>query len=70
MRETEGPIEATESGAAFGTSSKPTRPITWCMTAKAKPHSPFEFESVLLAIAGHGLRQPLQVIENAHQFLG
>jgi two-component system, OmpR family, phosphate regulon sensor histidine kinase PhoR len=70
MRETEGHIEATESGAAFGTSSKPTRPITWCMTAKAKPHSPFEFESVLLAIAGHGLRQPLQVIENAHQFLG
>ena len=70
MRETEGHIEATESGAAFGTSSKPTRPITWCMTAKAKPHRPFEFESVLLAIAGHDLRQPLQVIEGAHEFLG
>ena len=70
MRETERHIEATESGAAFGTSSKPTRPIAWCMTVKAKPHSPFEFESVLLAIAGHDLRQPLQAIEGAHEFLG
>jgi signal transduction histidine kinase len=70
MHATEGHIEATESRAAFGTPPIPTRPITWSMTAKAKPHRPFEFESVLLAIAGHDLRQPLQVIEGAHQFLG
>jgi hypothetical protein len=31
------------------------------MMAKAKPHKPFEFESVLLAIAGHDLRQPLHI---------
>ena len=70
MHDTEGHIEATESRAAFGTPPIPTRPITWSMTAKAKPHRPFEFESVLLAIAGHDLRQPLQVIEGAHEFLG
>jgi signal transduction histidine kinase len=35
----------------------------------AKPHKPSEFESVLLAIAGHDLRQPLQVIQSAHEFL-
>ena len=40
------------------------------MTAKAKPHKPSEFESVLLAIAGHDLRQPLQVLQNAREFLG
>jgi signal transduction histidine kinase len=70
MHDTEEHIEATESRAAFGTPPIPTRPITWSMTAKAKPHRPFEFESVLLAIAGHDLRQPLQVIEGAHEFLG
>ena len=34
------------------------------------PQGPTEFESVLLAIAGHDLRQPLQVIQGAHDFLG
>jgi signal transduction histidine kinase len=40
------------------------------MTANAIPHKPSEFESVLLAIAGHDLRQPLQVIQTVHEFLG
>jgi signal transduction histidine kinase len=70
MHETQGRIEATESGAIFKARRITTRPITWSMTAKAKPHKPFEFESVLLAIAGHDLRQPLQVIQLAHDFLG
>src|ERR1700720_4213305 len=70
MHETEGHIEAIESSGAFGAPRIPTRPITWSMTAKAKPHKPSEFESVLLAIAGHDLRQPLQVLQNAREFLG
>ena len=70
MHETQGHIEATESGTVFEVPRIPTRPITWSMTAEAKPHQPFEFESVLLAIAGHDLRQPLQVIQRAHEFLG
>ena len=68
MRETRGHIKATEGSAAFGT--PPAQSITWSMTAKAKPHEPSEFESVLLAIAGHDLRQPLQVLQNAREFLG
>src|SRR6201987_560522 len=67
MRETGGHIKATEGSPAFGT--PPARSITWSMTAKAKPHKPSEFESVLLAIAGHDLRQPLQVIQNVHDIL-
>jgi signal transduction histidine kinase len=38
--------------------------------AKAKPHKPSEFEAVLLAISGHDLRQPLQVIQGAQKLLG
>jgi two-component system phosphate regulon sensor histidine kinase PhoR len=37
---------------------------------KVKPRKPSEFQSVLLAIAGHDPRQPLQVIQGAHEFLG
>jgi two-component system, OmpR family, phosphate regulon sensor histidine kinase PhoR len=69
MHATEGHIEAIESSGAFGAPRIPTRPITWSMTAKAKPHKPSEFESVLLAIAGHDLRQPLQVIQSTHELL-
>src|SRR5271163_1266629 len=70
MHETHGHLKATEGSAAFGTPRMSTRPMTWSLTAKAKPHKPSEFESVLLAIAGHDLRQPLQVIQGAHEFLG
>jgi hypothetical protein len=37
-------------------------PFAWSMMEEAKPHKPFEFEPVLLAIAGHDLRQPLHII--------
>lgn len=33
-------------------------------------HQVSEFESVLLAIAGHDLRQPLQAIQSVHDLLG
>jgi two-component system, OmpR family, phosphate regulon sensor histidine kinase PhoR len=36
----------------------------------AKAHKATEFEAVLLAIAGHDLRQPLQVIQSVHELLG
>jgi signal transduction histidine kinase len=47
-----------------------TRSITWSVITKVKPRKPFEFQSVLLAIAGHDPRQPLQIIQGAHEFLG
>jgi two-component system, OmpR family, phosphate regulon sensor histidine kinase PhoR len=46
------------------------QPISWTMTATAKPHAVSDFEAVLLAMAGHDLRQPLQVIQNAYELLG
>jgi thiamine pyrophosphate-dependent acetolactate synthase large subunit-like protein len=47
-----------------------TRSITWSVITKVKPRKPSEFRSVLLAIAGHDPRQPLQVIQGAHECLG
>src|SRR5258706_2271977 len=70
MHETHGHIEATESSTACGVPRIRKQPNTWSMTAKATLHKPSEFESVLLAIAGHDLRQPLQVIQNVHDILG
>jgi two-component system, OmpR family, phosphate regulon sensor histidine kinase PhoR len=70
MYETEGHIEATKCDGAFGAQRISKRPTTWSMTAKANPHRPSEFASVLLAIAGNDLRQPLQVIQSAHELLG
>ncbi|WGD50320.1 HAMP domain-containing sensor histidine kinase [Bradyrhizobium sp. CB1650] len=70
MRETVGLTKIRDSREIFDAARITKRPITWSMTAKADPQTPLEFESVLLAIAGHDLRQPLQVIQGAHDFLG
>ena len=70
MRETKQSIEPAESNGNFGIGGVAPRPMTWSMTATATPHRVSDFESVLLAIAGHDLRQPLQIIESAHELLG
>jgi two-component system phosphate regulon sensor histidine kinase PhoR len=46
------------------------RPVTLGMTGRAEPQRTTDFQAVLLAIAGHDLRQPLQVIQSAHERLG
>ena len=46
------------------------KPVTWSMTTKAALQKQSEFESVSLAIAGHDLRKPLQVIQSAKDLLG
>jgi signal transduction histidine kinase len=69
MREMRGHIEAAERNESSGTTGA-ARPVAWSMTATARPHKVSNFEAVLLAIAGHDLRQPLQVIQGAHELLG
>lgn len=44
-------------------------PASWSLTAVARQQSAANFEAVLLAIAGHDLRQQLQVIQGAHERL-
>jgi two-component system phosphate regulon sensor histidine kinase PhoR len=69
MRETKHNIDMSGRNENFGIGDVP-RPITLSMTATAKPHRVSDFEAVLLAIAGHDLRQPLQIIQNAYDLLG
>jgi signal transduction histidine kinase len=69
MREMRGHIEAAERNESSGITGA-ARPVAWSMTATARPHKVSNFEAVLLAIAGHDLRQPLQVIQSAHELLG
>jgi two-component system phosphate regulon sensor histidine kinase PhoR len=45
-------------------------PVFWSLTATNRPQSAANFEAVLLAIAGHDLRQPLQIIQAAYERLG
>src|SRR5271170_5532681 len=65
-----GLIAVTKGSAPSDAARMPARPLTWSMTAKAKPHRTSEFESTLPAIAGRDLRHPLRVIQCAHEFLG
>jgi two-component system, OmpR family, phosphate regulon sensor histidine kinase PhoR len=56
-------------GHIAAATNRPAKPITWSVTAMAKSEHGCEFESALLAIAGHDLRQPLQVIQSAYELL-
>jgi len=63
-------IGTEERNKSFRATAGATRPVSWNMTASARPHGDSNFEAVLLAMAGHDLRQPLQVIQSAHELLG
>jgi two-component system phosphate regulon sensor histidine kinase PhoR len=69
MRDVSGHIEAAMRNENFRVAAA-ARPASWSMTATARPQRASNFEAVLLAIAGHDLRQPLQVIQSAHELLG
>jgi two-component system phosphate regulon sensor histidine kinase PhoR len=68
MRETRGRIGAARSSERSHIAG--ASPVGWKMTATARPKKVSNFERVLLAIAGHDLRQPLQVIQSAHERFG
>ena len=70
MQHTNQGFERTGRADIFDRGSIAPRPSTGSMLAIAKPHLVSDFESVLLAIAAHDLRQPLQVIQSAHDLLG
>ena len=44
--------------------------FTWSSGSKIETQQVSDYGSVLLAIAGHDLRQPLQAIQSAHELLG
>jgi len=70
MRDTEQPAGVAASKEKFRNGDLKSPPTTWSMATTAKRHLPSDFEAVLLAIAAHDLRQPLQIIQSAHDILG
>jgi two-component system, OmpR family, phosphate regulon sensor histidine kinase PhoR len=54
---------------ALRSSGAATRSFTWSPGSKIEKRS-LDYEALLLAIAGHDLRQPLQAIQSAHELLG
>ena len=69
MRDVSDHIGTDERHGNFRAAAGAPRPASWSLTATARPHSIANFGTVLLAIAGHDLRQPLQVIQSAHELL-
>jgi hypothetical protein len=68
MCETGGQLGAVEDSQRSHGVGAPS--LGWSsMTAAVTPHKVPNFEGVLLAMAGHDLRQPLQVIQSAHELL-
>ena len=59
-----GAVEGSQRSHRAGAQS-----LDWSMTATVTPRKVPNFEGVLLAMAGHDLRQPLQVIQSAHELL-
>jgi len=70
MRSMDGTIGIAASRTAFSATGATGRPITWRMTAVSEPQKFSEFDALLLAIAGHDIRQSLQIIQSAHELLG
>src|SRR5467141_3041665 len=46
------------------------QPVILGMAGRADPQRTTDFQAVLLAMAGHDLRQPLQIIQSSHELLG
>jgi signal transduction histidine kinase len=70
MRESSNCIETPEHSGKLTKSGVVRQPITWSMTGTADPHQAGNFETLLLAIAGHDLRQPLQTLQSVNELLG
>ena len=67
MQEMRAPIAEETVGLS---NCRGNRPPSWTMTAAAEPIEASAFEAVLLAIAAHDLRQPLQLVQSSYERLG
>jgi signal transduction histidine kinase len=57
-------------GGSSGETAASPQPTTWSLTGTDEARRLANFEAALLAIAAHDLRQPIQVIQGAHERLG
>jgi two-component system, OmpR family, phosphate regulon sensor histidine kinase PhoR len=60
---------ATNAGGT-GVMRATEQPVILGMAGRVDPQRTTDFQAVLLAMASHDLRQPLQVIQSSHELLG
>lgn len=70
MHSNEGFVEVTARRGASQAPPAATQFFTWRSNPTMEAHRVSDYAAILLAIAGHDLRQPLQAIQTTHELLG
>jgi two-component system phosphate regulon sensor histidine kinase PhoR len=70
MTRTNKRLAIVTNGKGAGVVRTTERPVTLGMAGSADLQRTTDFQAVLLAMTGHDLRQPLQIIQSSHELLG
>ncbi|OSJ26620.1 hypothetical protein BSZ19_35815 [Bradyrhizobium japonicum] len=70
MTDTDERFAVALDAGEFGIVQSTGQPVTLGLSGNVDPRRTTEFQAVLLAMAGHDLRQPLQIIQGSHDLLG
>jgi two-component system, OmpR family, phosphate regulon sensor histidine kinase PhoR len=70
MTDTSKRLAIVTDAGGVGVMRATEQPITLEIAGKVDPQRTTDFQAVLLAMAGHDLRQPLQIIQSTHERLG
>ena len=70
MTDTNRRLAIVTDARGIGVMRATEQPATLGMAGRADPPRTTDFQAVLLAMAGHDLRQPLQIIQSSHDLLG
>src|SRR5258705_5088253 len=70
MTDTNERLAIVTDARAIGVMRATEQPLILGMAGRAEPQRTTDFQAVLLAMAGHDLRQPLQIIQSSHELLG
>ncbi len=70
MTDTNKRLSIVTDARGIGLMRATKQPVALGMVGRADPQRTTDFQAVLLAMAGHDLRQPLQTIQSSHDLLG
>src|SRR5271169_3539761 len=70
MAHTNKRLAIVTDASSVGVTRRTEQPVTLGTAGKVDPQRTNDFQAVLLAMAGHDLRQPLQIIQSSHELLG
>ena len=70
MTDTNKPLAIATNAEGTGVMRATEQAVILGMAGRVDPQRTTDFQAVLLAMASHDLRQPLQVIQSSHELLG